>query len=592
MLDAEGRVLYVGKAKNLKKRVSSYTRLKGHSARIGRMINSTASMVFLTTDTEIEALLLEQNLIKQLKPKYNVLLRDDKSFPDIMITTSHPFPQILKSRGKRVPGSRYFGPFASAASVNQTLNYMQKIFQLRSCTDAIYKSRSRPCLLYQIKRCSGPCVGKISKEAYWHSLHDAELFLAGKTSEIKKSLAEQMNEASARLDFEVAAGLRDKIQALSHIQGNQVVNPKFVSDADLIALAMEGSQVCIQIFFFRSNQNWGNRAYFPQTGAGADSGEVLEAFIMQFYRSRVPPSVLLVSHKVTNADLVVAALRRNHNKKIKLEVPTKGEKIKLIYNAIKNASEELGRKIASFEHQTSLLISLKEKFGLDKVPKRIEIYDNSHLQGSNFVGAMVVAGEEGFIKSQYRKFNLKDATITPGDDVGMMYHILQRRFKRTKSKKDVRFADNFPDLILVDGGKTQLNAAHRAMNELSLTNITIIAIAKGRDRHLGREEFYTLSQTRFALRRNDPVLFFVQRLRDEAHRFAIGAHRKKRLHSIEVTRLDEIEGVGGSRKRALLTYFGSAKGVSLAALEDLKKVDGISTSLAEKIFNHFRYVDG
>ena len=592
MLDREGRVLYVGKAKNLKKRVSNYARLNGHSARIGRMISSTASMVFLTTDTEIEALLLEQNLIKQLKPKYNVLLRDDKSFPDIMVSSSHPFPQIVKSRGKRFSENKYFGPFASASAVNQTLNYIQKVFQLRTCNDSIYNSRSRPCLLFQIKRCSGPCVGKISEENYKKSIIDAELFLSGKTNEIKKSLAHDMADASTKLDFERAAILRDKIKALTHIQGNQVVNPKFVVDADLIALAIEGTQVCIQIFFFRSNQNWGNKAYFPQTGVGADAGEILEAFIMQFYRSRVPPPLLLVSHKVTNYSLVKAALRKNHKKLIKIEIPSKGEKIKLIYNALKNASEELARKIASFENQTQLLLALRERFKLVKVPDRIEIFDNSHLQGTNAVGAMVVAGREGFIRSQYRKFNIKDFSISPGDDVAMMYHILKRRFNRSKNTKDLNFAEKLPDLIFVDGGITQVKAVVKVFEELDINNIPVIGIAKGRERNLGREEFHVFNKASIVLRHNDPVLFFIQRLRDEAHRFAIGAHRKKRVYSIEANGLDEISGVGGNRKRALLANFGSAKGVSQASLTDLKKVDGISNSLAEKIFNHFRYVNG
>ncbi len=589
MLDRDGKVLYVGKAKNLRGRVSSYTRIKGHSSRISRMINSTVTMVFLSTDTEIEALLLEQNLIKQLKPKYNVLLRDDKMFPDIMVSSSHPFPKVVKSRGKRSPDNNYFGPFASVSAVNQTLNYVQKIFKLRNCTDSIFNSRSRPCLQYQIKRCSGPCVGKISKEAYKQSINEAEFFLSGKTTEIKQSLASEMKNASDTLDFELAASLRDKIQALSHVQSNQLINPKFVVDADLIALARQGSQVCIEIFFFRSNQNWGNKAYFPGTGVGADTGEVLEAFIMQFYGSRIPPPLILVSHKVANTALIVGAMKKNHGKLVKIEIPSKGEKIKLIHYAIKNASEELTRKITSFENQTKLLFSLKEKFNLKTVPKRVEIYDNSHLSGTNAVGAMIVAGEEGFVRSQYRKFNIKDTSISPGDDVGMMYHILKRRFKRGKNLSDPNFSESLPDLIIVDGGATQLQAAIKVLKEVDIKDVSVIGVAKGRDRNLGREEFHLMNNTKIAFKRDDPVLFFIQRLRDEAHRFAIGAHRRKRSSTIEVNRLDKISGVGGYRKRSLLAHFGSAKGVSLAALEDLKKVDGISSSLAEKIFNHFRY---
>ena len=587
MLDLDGKVLYVGKAKNLKNRVSNYARLTGHSARIARMINATSSMMFLTTDTEIEALLLEQNLIKQLKPKFNVLLRDDKSFPDILISMAHPFPQVVKSRGRRLANNKYFGPFASARAVNQTLSYLQKIFLLRNCNDTMYNSRTRPCLQYQIKRCSGPCVGKISQDEYKKSINDAEMFLAGKTLEIKKTLAIQMTNASSELNFEKAAVLRDRIQSLSHIQGSQGINPTIVSDADLIALAIEGSQVCIQIFFFRSNQNWGNKAYFPQTGAGADAGEILEAFIMQFYRERLPPSLILVSHEVENKNLVSAALKENHKKAVKIETPSKGEKIKLLYSAMRNASEELARKIASFENQTKLLVSIKDKFNLLETPERIEVYDNSHLQGSNAVGAMIVAGPEGFVRSQYRKFNIKDPLITPGDDIHMMYHVLSRRFARLKNKNDTDFSTQYPNLILIDGGLSQVKSAARVLNEMALDHIPIIGVAKGLDRNAGKEELYFVNGTTMMLKHNDPILFFIQRLRDEAHRFVIGAHRKKRSKALQVNRLDEINGIGATRKRALLTYFGSAKGVSVSALDDLKKVEGISSTLADTIYNHF-----
>ena len=591
MLDSEGQVLYVGKAKNLKNRVSNYARLSGHTARITRMINSTSSMMFLTTDTEIEALLLEQNLIKQLKPKFNVLLRDDKSFPDISISMSHPFPQVIKSRGRRLPDNKYFGPFASARAVNQTLSYLQKIFLLRNCSDSIYDSRTRPCLQYQIKRCSGPCVGKISQDDYKKSINDAEMFLAGKTLEIKKTLAIQMTQASSDLNFEKAAVLRDRIQSLTHIQGSQGINPTIVSDADLIALAVEGSQVCIQIFFFRSNQNWGNKAYFPQTGVGADAGEILEAFIMQFYRERLPPSLILVSHDVENKNLVMSALKENHKKSVKIETPTKGEKIKLLFSAMRNASEELARKIASFENQTRLLKSIKEKFNLIELPQRIEVYDNSHLQGTNAVGAMIVAGPEGFIRSQYRKFNVKDPSVIPGDDVHMMYHVLSRRFARLKNKNDTAFSTDYPDLIFIDGGLTQVKSAARVLKEMALEHIPIIGVAKGLDRNAGKEELYFVNGKSMMLKRNDPILFFIQRLRDEAHRFVIGAHRKKRAKALVVNQLDEINGIGATRKRALLSYFGSAKGVSVSALADLKKVDGISSGLADIIYNHFNDFD-
>jgi len=591
MLDSEGQVLYVGKAKNLKNRVSNYARLSGHTARITRMINSTSSMMFLTTDTEIEALLLEQNLIKQLKPKFNVLLRDDKSFPDISISMSHPFPQVIKSRGRRLPDNKYFGPFASARAVNQTLSYLQKIFLLRNCSDSIYDSRTRPCLQYQIKRCSGPCVGKISQDDYKKSINDAEMFLAGKTLEIKKTLAIQMTQASSDLNFEKAAVLRDRIQSLTHIQGSQGINPTIVSDADLIALAVEGSQVCIQIFFFRSNQNWGNKAYFPQTGVGADAGEILEAFIMQFYRERLPPSLILVSHDVENKNLVMSALKENHKKSVKIETPTKGEKIKLLFSAMRNASEELARKIASFENQTRLLKAIKEKFNLIELPQRIEVYDNSHLQGTNAVGAMIVAGPEGFIRSQYRKFNVKDPSVIPGDDVHMMYHVLSRRFARLKNKNDTAFSTDYPDLIFIDGGLTQVKSAARVLKEMALEHIPIIGVAKGLDRNAGKEELYFVNGKSMMLKHNDPILFFIQRLRDEAHRFVIGAHRKKRAKALVVNQLDEINGIGAKRKRALLSYFGSAKGVSVSALADLKKVDGISSGLADIIYNHFNDFD-
>ena len=591
MLDSEGQVLYVGKAKNLKNRVSNYARLSGHTARITRMINSTSSMMFLTTDTEIEALLLEQNLIKQLKPKFNVLLRDDKSFPDISISMAHPFPQVVKSRGRRLPDNKYFGPFASARAVNQTLSYLQKIFLLRNCSDSIYDSRTRPCLQYQIKRCSGPCVGKISQDDYKKSINDAEMFLAGKTLEIKKTLAIQMTQASSDLNFEKAAVLRDRIQSLTHIQGSQGINPTIVSDADLIALAVEGSQVCIQIFFFRSNQNWGNKAYFPQTGVGADAGEILEAFIMQFYRERLPPSLILVSHDVENKNLVMSALKENHKKSVKIETPTKGEKIKLLFSAMRNASEELARKIASFENQIRLLKSIKEKFNLIELPQRIEVYDNSHLQGTNAVGAMIVAGPEGFIRSQYRKFNVKDPSVIPGDDVHMMYHVLSRRFARLKNKNDTAFSTDYPDLIFIDGGLTQVKSAARVLKEMAIEYIPIIGVAKGLDRNAGKEELYFVNGKSMMLKHNDPILFFIQRLRDEAHRFVIGAHRKKRAKALVVNQLDEINGIGATRKRALLSYFGSAKGVSVSALADLKKVDGISSGLADTIYNHFNDFD-
>ena len=587
MLDKESKVLYIGKAKNLKNRVSNYTRLTGHSARISRMIFSTCSMVFLTTETEIEALLLEQNLIKQLKPRYNVLLRDDKSFPDIKITKGHAFPQVVKSRGRRVAENEYFGPFASAGSVNQTLSYLQRIFLLRNCSDSIFDARTRPCLQFQIKRCSAPCVGKISQEEYQKSINDAERFLAGKTSRIKKRLSEEMLKASGNMEFERAAVLRDQIQALTHIQGNQGINPSNVNEADLFALASAENQVCIQVFFFRGGQNWGNRAYFPQTGSGAEPGEILEAFLMQFYNLREPPSLLLTSHKVQNADLVISALRLNYDKSVKIEIPSRGEKIKLIYNALRNASEELGRKISDLDNQTKLIEGLSKSLNLGKVPERIEIYDNSHIQGAYAVGAMVVFGAEGFIKSQYRKFNIKDKVLSPGDDVGMMRHVLKRRFASRNNQDADKFATNQPDLILIDGGSNQVSATCEVLKELNLESIPVFGVAKGSERDAGKEQFYPAKGSAFALQYKDPILFFIQRLRDEAHRFAIGTHRKKRLKSVSFNRLDDIPGIGISRKRSLLAHFGSAKAVSQAGLDDLRSVDGISKATADVVYNYF-----
>ena len=590
MLDDQGKVLYVGKAKNLKNRVSNYSRVTGHSARITRMINATSSMVFLTTETEIEALLLEQNLIKQLKPKYNVLLRDDKSFPDIVMTMNHPFPQVIKSRGQRLSGNKYFGPFATVGSVNRTLNYLQRIFLLRNCSDSIFESRTRPCLQYQIKRCSAPCVGKISKENYGKAISDSERFLSGKTTNIKKRLAEEMYASSAELDFERAAVLRDQIQALTHIQGNQGINPKALKDADLFALASQGSQVCIQVFFFRGGQNWGNKAYFPLTGSGAQPGEILEAFLMQFYRVRSPPPLIMTSHDPQNLELIVSGLFLHHGKSVRIEKPSRGEKIKLIFNGLRNASEELARKIAEYENQTRLLEDLSKAFKLNKVLERIEVYDNSHIQGTSAVGAMVVAGSEGFIKSQYRKFNINEKAVKSGDDVGMIYHVLTRRFSRSKDKKDLAFSQSYPDILLIDGGANQISAANRALKELGINKIPIFGVAKGSERDKGKEIFHRVGGSSFALNYRDPVLFFIQRLRDEAHRFAIGAHRKKRSKSIQASYLDDIAGIGASRKRALLSHFGSTKEVREASLEDLQVVEGISKSIAKLVYNYFRDV--
>ncbi|SMX45865.1 excinuclease ABC subunit UvrC [Actibacterium lipolyticum] len=587
MLDAESRVLYVGKARNLKKRVSNYAKPTGHSPRIARMIRETASMMFLTTRTETEALLLEQNLIKQLKPRYNVLLRDDKSFPNILVAKDHAFPQIKKHRGAKKEKGSYYGPFASAGAVNRTLNQLQRVFLLRNCTDSTFESRTRPCLLYQIKRCSAPCVGYISAEDYAATVADAERFLEGKNTRIQAELGEQMQEASEAMEFERAAALRDRIRALTQVQSAQGINPRGVAEADVIALHMEGGQACVQVFFIRANQNWGNRDYYPRTGTDVDAAEVLEAFLGQFYDNKEPPRLILLSHGIEDDDLMVQALSEKAGRKVELSVPQRGEKAELVANAARNARESLARRMAETATQGKLLSGLADAFGLDGPPKRIEVYDNSHIQGTNAVGGMIVSGPEGFMKSQYRKFNIKGEDLTPGDDFGMMKEVLNRRFKRLLKEDPDRQGETWPDLLLIDGGAGQVSAVAEIMAELGVEDIAMVGVAKGVDRDAGKEEFYRHGENAFALKHNDPVLYFVQRLRDEAHRFAIGAHRQKRAKAIGATPLDDVPGVGATRKRALLSHFGSAKAVSRAGLSDLKAVDGISDSMAETIYGYF-----
>lgn len=587
MLGPHGDVLYVGKARNLKKRVSNYAKLTGHTARIGRMISATASMMFLTTRTETEALLLEQNLIKQLKPKYNVLLRDDKSFPNIVVTKEHDYPMIKKHRGRRSEAGSYFGPFASAGSVNRTLNQLQKIFLLRNCTDSMFSTRTRPCLQYQIARCSGPCVGHISQQDYAASVADAESFLKGKTKSIQEKLAAEMLEASETMEFERAASLRDRIRALTHVQSTQGVNPRIVSEADVIALHLSGGQACVQVFFIRAHQNWGNRAYFPNTGTGAEAPEILEAFVGQFYSNKLPAKQVLLSHELENDDLVQELLTEKLGKKVEVLVPQRGEKNELIDNAMRNAKESLARRMAESATQTKLLDGLAEAFDLEAPLKRIEIYDNSHIQGAHAVGAMVVAGVDGFEKSLYRKFNIKDTELTPGDDFGMMKEVLNRRFKRLIKEDPDRNTPLWPDLLLIDGGVGQVSAVAEILQELGVDDVPFIGVAKGVDRDAGKEEFHRPTRKPFALRRNDPVLYFIQRLRDEAHRFAIGAHRQKRAKAFTASPLDEVPGVGATRKKALLTHFGSAKAVSRAGLQDLQAVDGISDAIATTIYDFF-----
>ncbi len=587
MLDEKGAVLYVGKARNLKARVSSYARPTGHSPRIARMIRETVSMMFLTTRTETEALLLEQNLIKQLKPRYNVLLRDDKSFPNILVSKEHGFPQIKKHRGAKKEKGDYYGPFASAGAVNRTLNQLQKVFLLRNCSDATFESRTRPCLLYQIKRCSAPCVGYVSEADYGGLVKDAERFLKGRTTTVQEKLAGEMQAASDAMEFERAAALRDRLKALTFVQGSQAVNPAGVSEADVVGLHMEGGQACVQVFFIRANQNWGNRDYYPRTGSGADAAEVMQAFLVQFYDQKDPPRQLLLSDEIEDADLLAEALSEKAGRKVELLVPRRGEKKELVAGALRNARESLARKMSETATQAKLLNGLAEAFDLDGPPARIEVYDNSHIQGAHAVGGMIVAGAEGFLKSQYRKFNIKDAELTPGDDFGMMREVLTRRFKRLLKEDPDRQSEAWPDLLLIDGGAGQVSAVHGILAELGVEDVPMVGVAKGVDRDQGKEEFHRTGQRPFALRRGDPVLYFVQRMRDEAHRFAIGAHRAKRSKAVGATPLDDVPGVGATRKRALLAHFGSAKAVSRANLSDLKAVDGVSEALAQKVYDFF-----
>lgn len=587
MLDRESRVLYVGKARNLRARVSNYARPSGHSARIARMISMTASMMFLTTRTETEALLLEQNLIKQLKPKFNVLLRDDKSFPNILVTGDHAYPQIKKHRGAKKQKGAYYGPFASAGAVNRTLNQLQKVFLLRNCTDSMFDSRTRPCLLYQIKRCSGPCVGLISEEDYAQSVRDAERFLSGKSTDIQAKLADQMQQASEEMEFERAAALRDRIRAMTQVQTAQGINPRGVTEADIVALHMDSGQACVQVFFIRANQNWGNRDFYPRVGADVDAAEVLEAFLGQFYDTKEPPRQLILSNEIENPDLMAEALSQKLGRKVELVVPQRGEKVELVDSALRNARESLARKMAESATQAKLLRGLADAFDLSEPPERIEVYDNSHIQGTNAVGAMIVAGPDGFMKNSYRKFNIRGDDLTPGDDFGMMKEVLHRRFKRLLSEDPDRAKGMWPDLLLIDGGAGQVSVVAEIMAEHGVEDIPMVGVAKGVDRDAGKEEFHRVGQRPFALRHNDPVLYFVQRMRDEAHRFAIGTHRAKRAKSNMKNPLDDIPGVGASRKRALLAHFGSAKAVSRANLADLKAVDGVSEGLAQKVYDFF-----
>jgi excinuclease ABC subunit C len=551
------------------------------------MISETTRMMFLTTRTETEALLLEQNLIKQLKPRYNVLLRDDKSFPNILVTKTHEYPQIKKHRGAKKEKGSYYGPFASAGAVNRTLNQLQRVFLLRNCSNSDFETRTRPCLQYQIKRCSGPCVGLISPDDYAATVRDAELFLQGRTKGIQEALATQMNAASEEMEFERAAALRDRIKALTQVQTAQGINPQATAEADVIGLYIDGGQACVQVFFIRANQNWGNHDYYPRISGDEDPSEVMEAFVGQFYSDREPPRAVILSHGLDNDDLMAAALAEKAGRKVEVIVPQRGEKAELVQGALRNARESLARKMSETATQGRLLKGLAEAFDLPKVPQRIEVYDNSHIQGAFAVGGMIVAGPEGFDKNQYRKFNIKGDDLTPGDDFGMMKEVMTRRFKRLLKEDPDRTSGMWPELLLIDGGAGQVSSVREIMTELGVGDVPMIGVAKGEDRDAGKEVFYRTGKPVMALRHNDPVLYFIQRMRDEVHRFAIGTHRAKRAKAIGATLLDDVPGVGAGRKRALLAHFGSAKAVARANLADLKAVVGVSENMAQTIYDYF-----
>ncbi|UGV25402.1 excinuclease ABC subunit UvrC [Rhodopseudomonas boonkerdii] len=595
MLNAAHDVLYVGKAKNVKKRLSSYARPTGQVMRIARMIAATSVVEIISTSTETEALLLEANLIKQLRPRFNVQLRDDKSFPYILITGDHWAPQILKHRGAQSRPGRYFGPFASVGAVNRTITALQRAFLVRSCTDSFFESRTRPCLLYQIRRCSGPCTNEVDFSGYTELVREATDFLSGKSRAVKQLLADEMEKAAEELAFETAALYRDRLAALSAIQSQQGINPRTVEEADVFAIHQEGGYSCVEVFFFRTGQNWGNRAYFPKAEKSFTPEEVLGSFLAQFYEDKPPPKTVLLSHAIEERELLASALSVKAGSKVEVITPQRGEKKELILHALTNAREALGRKLADTATQTRLLEGMVTTLGLPKVPQRIEVYDNSHIQGSNAVGAMIVAGPDGFIKNQYRKFNIKSAETTPGDDFAMMKEVLQRRFKRllappAEAEAPKRKDDEvplWPDLVIIDGGRGQLNAVKEIFDELKLTDVTLMSVAKGPERNAGRETLFLPGRDAIKLEPRDPVLYFIQRLRDEAHRFVIGSHRTLRKKDIREAGLQEIPGIGPTRKRALLHHFGTLKEIERASVGDLGKVPGISTENARKIFDFF-----
>ena len=647
MIDAKGDVLYVGKAKSIKKRVTSYTRPNAHDSRITRMIAATVTMEFVSTATETEALLLEANLIKKLRPRFNVLLRDDKSFPYILITSDHWAPQILKHRGARTRPGQYYGPFANAGAVNRTVNALQRAFLLRSCSDSFFESRTRPCLLHQIKRCAAPCTQEIDFAGYAELVREANAFLSGRSRSVQKELSAEMETASTALDFERAAIYRDRLAALSAIQSHQGINPRSVEEADVFAVHQDGGYSCVEVFFFRTGQNWGNRAYFPRADRSLSAAEVLGAFMAQFYDDKSAPRLILASDEFDERALLAEALSAKSEHKIEISVPQRGERKELVMHALANGREALARKLADTASQQRLFKALTETFGLPREPRRIEVYDNSHISGTNAVGGMIVAGPEGFRKYQYRKFNIRSTDITPGDDYGMMREVLRRRFKRLidesprasslpsplvgeggspersegepgegsmansdsdlspalaslghplpQGERESEQAESgeaevdspWPDLVLIDGGQGQLRSATETLSELGITNVPLVAIAKGMDREAGRETFFMAGRGPFKLPPRDPLLYFVERLRDEAHRFAIGSHRARRKKDIREAGLQEIAGIGPTRKRALLHHFGTVKAIERASLADLAHVPGINAETARKIYDFF-----
>ena len=587
MLDAKGDVLYVGKARALRNRVTNYTQVSRLSKRLQRMVAQTRSMQIVTTNTEAEALLLEAQLIKRYRPPYNVLLRDDKSFPFILLREDHPFPQVRKHRGARRYKGQYYGPFASAGSVTRTLNALQKLFLLRSCTDTFLATRKRPCLLYQIRRCSAPCVGRIDPAGYAELVEDAKAFLAGKSTQVQQKLAGQMQAAAEAMDFELAAILRDRLRALTFIQGTQTIAAEGLGDADIFALACKAGTMCVQAFFIRGGNNWGHRSFFPAHTAEVPEEEVLASFLMQFYEEVPPPKTILLDRDLPEAELLAAALSEQADRKVTLRVPRRGDHVKMIRQAQRNAEEELDRHLAETSTQAKTMRALTELFELAEPPERIEVYDNSHVMGTNAVGAMIVAGPEGFRKNAYRKFNIKRPETVPGDDFAMMREVLGRRFARLEQEDPDRSRGEWPDLLLIDGGKGQLNAVLETLECAGIHDVPVVGISKGPDRNAGREVMHLPGGREITLPTNSAVLFYLQRLRDEAHRFAIGAHREKRAKSMTSSPLDDVPGIGPSRKRALLMHFGTAKAVRGAALEDLEKAPGISRAMARGIYDYF-----